>query len=118
MIGLALLRKQGLDTLLRANQKINSGEVPAQEMAEGLALAAGGALLLTPGFITDGIGFCLLLPFTRQLLVKTVFTRLVSNMTVNSQFQASSTQQYSQPIDSGIEGEVIEGEYTEHKEKL
>jgi UPF0716 protein FxsA len=117
MIGLALLRKQGLDTLLRANQKINSGEVPAQEMAEGLALAAGGALLLTPGFLTDGIGFCLLLPFTRKLLVKTVFSRLVSNMTVSSQFQASSTQQYSQSIDCTIEGEIIEGEYTEHKDK-
>jgi UPF0716 protein FxsA len=118
MIGLALLRKQGLDTLLRANQKINSGEVPAQEMAEGLALAAGGALLLTPGFITDGIGFCLLMPVTRQLLVKTIFTRLVSNMTVNSQSNTFSTQQYSQSVNSSIEGETIEGEYTEHKEKL
>jgi UPF0716 protein FxsA len=118
MIGLALLRKQGLDTLLRANQKINSGEVPAQEMAEGLALAAGGALLLTPGFITDGIGFCLLMPVTRQLLVKTIFTRLVSNMTVNSQSNTFSAQQYSQSVNSSIEGETIEGEYTEHKEKL
>jgi UPF0716 protein FxsA len=118
MIGLALLRKQGLDTLLRATQKINSGEVPAQEMAEGLALAAGGALLLTPGFLTDGIGFCLLLPVTRQLLVKTVFTRLVSSMTVNSQFQASNIQQHSQASNSSIDGEIIEGEYTEHKEKL
>jgi UPF0716 protein FxsA len=117
MIGLALLRKQGLDTLLRANQKINSGEVPAQEMAEGLALAAGGALLLTPGFITDGIGFCLLLPFTRKLLVKTVFSRLVSSMTINGQFHTSATQQYSQSINSSIEGEIIEGEYTEHKDK-
>ncbi|MFT6311054.1 MAG: UPF0716 protein FxsA [Porticoccus sp.] len=117
MIGLALLRKQGVDTLLRANQKINSGEVPAQEMAEGLALAAGGALLLTPGFITDGIGFCLLLPFTRKLLVTTVFSRLVSKMTVSSQFHATSTQQYSQSIDSNIKGEIIEGEYTEHKDK-
>jgi UPF0716 protein FxsA len=118
MIGLALLRKQGLDTLLRANQKINSGEVPAQEMAEGLALAAGGALLLTPGFITDGVGFCLLLPFTRKLLVKTVFSRLVSSMTINGQFHTSATQQYSQSINSSIEGEIIEGEYTEHKDKL
>jgi UPF0716 protein FxsA len=117
MIGLALLRKQGLDTLLRANQKINSGEVPAQEMAEGLALAAGGALLLTPGFITDGVGFCLLLPFTRKLLVKTVFSRLVSSMTINGQFHTSATQQYSQSINSSIEGEIIEGEYTEHKDK-
>ncbi|MFQ3324128.1 MAG: UPF0716 protein FxsA [Pseudomonadales bacterium] len=64
MIGLALLRKQGLDTLLRANQKINSGEVPAQEMAEGLALAAGGALLLTPVLLLTASVFaccCLLL---------------------------------------------------------
>lgn len=64
--GLALLRRQGLNTLMRLNQKIEQGQMPAGEIAEGVALAVGGALLLTPGFITDGIGFICLLPFTRK----------------------------------------------------
>jgi UPF0716 protein FxsA len=62
MVGLALLRKQGISAITRANQKMQTGEVPVEEMMEGIFLAIGGALLLTPGFITDIIGFCCLLP--------------------------------------------------------
>ncbi|MDX1800983.1 MAG: FxsA family protein, partial [Marinobacter sp.] len=51
VLGAALLRQQGLATLLKANQRLNSGELPAKEVAEGLILAVGGALLLTPGFV-------------------------------------------------------------------
>ena len=50
MLGLALLRQQGVSTLMRANQRMQSGQLPAQEMVEGIFLAVGGALLLTPGF--------------------------------------------------------------------
>ncbi|WP_460227079.1 FxsA family protein [Aurantivibrio infirmus] len=69
MVGLALLRQQGTSTLARANQRMQSGGIPAQEMAEGLFLAVGGALLLTPGFITDAIGFACLIPGLRQWLL-------------------------------------------------
>ncbi len=69
MVGLALLRQQGFSTLLRANQRLESGELPAQEVAEGLMLAIGGALLLTPGFVTDSIGFACLLPQSRRWMV-------------------------------------------------
>jgi UPF0716 protein FxsA len=69
VVGLALLRKQGIDTLLRLNQRVEQGQIPAGEILEGVALAVGGALLLTPGFITDIIGFLCLLPFTRKLLL-------------------------------------------------
>lgn len=69
MIGLALLRQQGASTLARANQRMQSGGIPAQEMAEGLFLAVGGALLLTPGFITDVVGFACLIPGLRQWLL-------------------------------------------------
>ena len=62
-IGINLLRHQGLATLSRANWRIKSGELPAQEILEGILLAVGGALLLTPGFVTDTIGFLLLIPF-------------------------------------------------------
>ena len=59
-VGVRLLRQQGISTLLRANQKMQQGQMPAQEMAEGFLLALAGALLLTPGFVTDAAGFILL----------------------------------------------------------
>lgn len=69
VVGLALLRRQGLSTVLRAQQKMQAGELPAREMAEGIFLAVGGALLLTPGFFTDALGFACLIPGLRQLLL-------------------------------------------------
>lgn len=74
-IGINLLRHQGLATLSRANWRMQSGQIPAQEMLEGILLAVGGALLLTPGFVTDSIGFLLLLPFTRQFFASRLMGR-------------------------------------------
>lgn len=72
-IGVFWLRQQGLSTLLRLNHKLSTGEMPAMEIAEGMMLAVGGALLLTPGFATDALGFCCLFPLTRQLMAQSVF---------------------------------------------
>lgn len=76
VIGTLLLRQQGLSTLWRARQTMEAGGVPALELLEGVILAVGGALLLTPGFITDAIGFACLLPPVRQVLVRAVLRRL------------------------------------------
>ena len=65
MVGLALLRRQGLLTFSKAMRRFNQGELPMQELAEGLLLGIAGALLVTPGFLTDGIGFFLLSPLGR-----------------------------------------------------
>lgn len=80
IVGVAMLRRQGLATLLRANQKLEQGQIPAREMLDGLFLAAGGALLLTPGFITDILGLLCLIPGLRQL----VFGRLVQKLLARS----------------------------------
>lgn len=66
VIGINILRQQGFSTLNRAQLRMQNGELPGQELVEGFMLAIGGALLLTPGFITDTIGFLLLIPPTRQ----------------------------------------------------
>lgn len=76
VIGVALLRQQGFSTLMRAQQKMNEGQIPAKEMGEGIFLAVGGALLLTPGFITDFVGFCCLIPGLRQVLMGLILKRL------------------------------------------
>jgi len=65
IVGVTLLRAQGLATLMRAGQRLQEGSLPAQELAEGFLLALAGALLITPGFVTDAIGFTLLLPGIR-----------------------------------------------------
>ncbi len=67
--GIALLRQQGLQTLLRARHKVERGEAPAGEMVEGIFLAVGGIFLVLPGFITDVIGFCCLIPGLRRGLI-------------------------------------------------
>jgi UPF0716 protein FxsA len=76
VIGVTLLRIQGLATLTRGIGRLNRGELPAQEMVEGLLLAVAGALLLTPGFVTDLVGFVLLAPSGRALIAERVLANV------------------------------------------
>ena len=82
VIGVWLLRIQGLSTLTRAQQKLQANELPAREILEGMALVVAGALLLTPGFFTDTIGFLLLFPPTRIALVNFAASRMVVSGTM------------------------------------
>ena len=68
VVGVQILRLQGLSTLWRVNQRLQAGQLPAQEIIEGVLLAVAGAMLLTPGFITDTTGFLLLTPPVRRAL--------------------------------------------------
>lgn len=77
VVGTAMLRQQGLATLNKARQRMGAGEMPAQQMLEGVLLMVGGVLLLTPGFVTDAFGFACLLPWSRQWLAKRIASRSV-----------------------------------------
>ncbi|HEC26084.1 MAG TPA: FxsA family protein [Gammaproteobacteria bacterium] len=66
IIGGTLVRYQGIGIYARMNQSVSRGELPAMEMVEGLALFISGILLLTPGFITDTMGFLILIPPLRR----------------------------------------------------
>ncbi|HEB58101.1 MAG TPA: FxsA family protein [Gammaproteobacteria bacterium] len=68
--GAALLRLQGLATLTRVRQEMEAGVLPAMPMLEGVLLVFAGALLLTPGFFTDALGFLLLIPPLRRALIR------------------------------------------------
>ena len=74
--GAALARIQGLATLQRLQATLARGEAPAIEMFEGVLLLVGALLLLTPGFITDLLGFACLIPFTRRALAFRVLKRV------------------------------------------
>ncbi len=77
MAGAALLRHQGLATLHRARHSLAEGRMPLTEVFDGLCLIFAGALLLTPGFVTDGIGLLLFVPGVRAALRVLLGRRLV-----------------------------------------
>jgi len=68
IIGTGLLRWQGFMAWQRASENLQRGVFPVNEVFTGLCLIAAGALLLTPGFLTDAIGFALFLPKLQQLI--------------------------------------------------
>ncbi len=75
-LGTWQLRSQGLSTLARARQQMEQGQLPAQELYDGFCLIIAGALLLTPGFVTDAVGFVLFVPAFRRLLRQVVAQRI------------------------------------------
>ncbi len=111
VIGIQILKQQGISTLLRAQERLQTGELPAQEIVEGMMLAAAGALLLTPGFLTDGIGFVLLAgPLRRPLAKRVISAGLVTAMGASqSSYRASWGHDDSR---AGGSGNVYEGEYS------
>lgn len=68
VIGVTLLRRQGLSALQSVQSQMQHGELPAASLLEGMLLFFAGALLLTPGFFTDSIGFLLMIPPLRKVL--------------------------------------------------
>lgn len=100
IIGASLLRKQGLATLQRFQDNLQRGEIPAYEMVEGPILLVGGALLLTPGFFTDVIGFACLLPAARKRIAQYIIEKRMVPA-------GPSTQEQSPNAKPG----VIEGEF-------
>ena len=75
VLGAALLRHQGLYTLNKVQTAMARGEIPTLAMLEGVVLILCGALLLTPGFFTDALGFLGLVPSLRQALIRAVLAR-------------------------------------------
>lgn len=75
VLGAVLIRAQGLATVARMRQSLERGELPALELLEGACLLVAGALLLTPGFVTDSVGFMLLVPGLRRALIVALAAR-------------------------------------------
>ncbi|MUK86874.1 membrane protein FxsA [Ornithinibacillus sp. L9] len=67
VVGVALARQQGMETWQRARNSMNYGQVPTEEILDGICIFVGGVFLFTPGFITDIAGFILVIPSTRGL---------------------------------------------------
>jgi UPF0716 protein FxsA len=82
VLGSMLMRQQGRATWRRFNAAVAEARVPARETIDGVLVIFGGALLLTPGFITDIFGLICLLPPTRALVRRFLLARFAQRMTV------------------------------------
>jgi UPF0716 protein FxsA len=76
VLGAWLARWQGLGVLRRLSVDLNEGRLPADALIDGLLILIAGAVLLTPGLITDALGFLLLVPQGRAVVRKMVAARL------------------------------------------
>ena len=81
VIGAVVVRRQGLGVWRRARAQLDAGRLPAAELLDGVLVLAAGALLLTPGFLTDGLGFLLLTPparhAARALTLRRLWVRVI-----------------------------------------
>jgi UPF0716 protein FxsA len=115
VIGGAIFRYQGLRTFDQAIISVNRGELPVDELFHGFCLVIAAATLVTPGFVTDALGFFLLVPSFRKLL-----RRVLAN---HASFQVhSSTEFHHDSRDCSCKGRrggkgTIEGEYEKIDEK-
>ncbi|MCP3025458.1 FxsA family protein [Halobacillus sp. A5] len=79
IVGAWLAKQQGLETIRKVQNSMQNHELPGDALLDGACVLVGGALLLTPGFITDTVGFLLLVPATRAPL-KQGLRRIINKM--------------------------------------
>jgi UPF0716 protein FxsA len=109
MVGSALLRHQGLAALTFVKETMNVGKLPVNKLFDGLCLLVAGVFLLTPGFLTDGFGFLLLLPIFRSGLRRLMAARLKDRGGFNMHMNTGSKQQSRHSYNPS----VIDGEFHE-----
>lgn len=112
-IGSSLLRQQGWSTMAKAQQSMADGRTPAMEMLEGVVILVSGILLLTPGFLTDGLGLLGLMPWSRHYFINHFLEKNAERVfrSRNSVFihRSDSTETKNK------KDETIEGEFWEDK---
>ena len=104
-MGIWLLRLEGIATLGRVQEKLNQGQIPETELLEGIMLLVGGALLLTPGFVTDAIGFTCLIPVLRRPIARWIIQQGV--------ISAMSFVKNGNRNQNGNQGHTIDGVFVD-----
>ena len=103
MFGAWLIKHEGGRAWRDLRDALNSGRMPATELADGALILVGGTLMLTPGFVTDAFGILLILPFTRPM-ARRMLTQLVSRRLL----AGYTTRPGPGPGGPVVRGEVVE----------
>lgn len=111
-LGSWLVRREGLRTWARFNESLIAGRIPTREIIDGVLILAAGALLLTPGFLSDVVGVLLLFPPTRAIFRRV----LMRKMKPGSAFVRFGGFASHRPPDHG--GDIVDVDSTEPKGEL
>jgi UPF0716 protein FxsA len=103
LFGTWLIRREGGKAWLALRVALESGRMPARELADGALILVGGTLMLTPGFVTDAFGILLILPFTRP-----VARRLLTQVVTRRLLAGQTTRPGPGPGGPVVRGEVVE----------
>lgn len=112
-IGAWVVQREGGRAWQALRSALRTGRMPARELTEGILVLVGGTLLLTPGFVSDVVGFCCVLPFTRpvarRMLEGAIRRRLLgrSVTTIRTPRRRPGAGTHPDPADDIIEGEVL-----------
>jgi len=112
LLGAALMRSQSRATWQRFNVTLAEGRVPGREVMDGALVIFGGALMLTPGFITDILGLFLLLPPTRAV-VRAVLVRRYGSRLVATAASGAQTRFFSFGTRPGPDDDVVDSSATD-----
>ena len=112
--GAFLVKREGLATLHAAQAKMQQQQVPAKELMEGACLLVAGVLLVTPGFMTDIVGFLLVIPPTRKLIAAGAAKRFSANIVSQQNQSHFYAQQQHQNRTYQDDGNTFEGEFRNH----
>jgi UPF0716 protein FxsA len=85
IIGAAIAKYEGLSIIYQIRTMLSQGNIPGDEMLDGLLLLVGGAMLLAPGFLTDILGYAMVIPFTRRIF-RGYLKRYFKNKFINPNF--------------------------------
>jgi UPF0716 protein FxsA len=82
VVGAWIVRRQGISILMRIQRELSEGRMPTKSVVDGLLLLVAGALMLTPGFLTDAVGLLLIFPPTRIVVRGLLIRRYQSRLEV------------------------------------
>ena len=104
IIGAVLVKKQGLKTLFSAQKNLRNNQLPIHDFFDGVVLIVAGLFLITPGFVTDGVGLLLFLP-PIKILLKNIISNLIVARAAAGVYTNINNTEPIRPTSPTIDGE-------------
>jgi UPF0716 protein FxsA len=92
VLGAFLAKRQGIQVLTRMRTELQAGQLPADSIFDGVIVLVAGALLMTPGILTDTLGFLCLVPPTRRMIKRVIWSRIERSIRNNQIFRATNSK--------------------------
>ena len=108
ILGTWLIRREGGRAWQAMRTALDSGRMPAKELADGALILVGGTLMLSPGFVTDAFGILLILPFTRPLFRRLLTGVVARRLVVIGTGPENATRPGPRSQGTVIQGEVVD----------